>query len=138
MLTTKTLLLLIFVNIILIQMLFLVIHRISLNVSGTSIFLTLMNCFLPNILSLDLLQELHPACIVLIFCLSILKFILLPTRLLSLKLIFFMLSSADLTLGTLLVLVLFMIFSRDFGIQILMPCLTICTAVKMASSLLLT
>ena len=69
MLTTKTFLLKIFVNIILTRMSFLVIHGISLNVSGTSIFLTRINCLLPNILSLDLLQELHPACSVLIFCL---------------------------------------------------------------------
>lgn len=44
------------------------------------------------------LQELHPTCNVPTFCPSILKFILLPIRLLSLRLILFMLSSADLIL----------------------------------------
>ena len=69
--------------------------------------------------------NLRPACSVLTFCLSILKSIPLLTGLPSLRSIFFMLSSADLTLGTLLVLVLFMIFSGNSGTQILIVFLPI-------------
>ena len=106
-LTTRTLLLQIFVNINLIPIPFLAISGISLNVSGISIFLTLMKCLLPNILSLGLLQGLHPTCSVLTFCLLILKSIPLPTGFPSLRSILFMLSSVDLILTILQMLVLF-------------------------------
>ena len=74
--TTKTLLLLIFINIILTLMFLLVQPGISLNVFGTLIYLKLILFWLINIPNSDLLQELHPACSVPIFYQSILK--LLP------------------------------------------------------------
>ena len=103
---------------------------IPLNISGASSFLTLMNCLLPNIPSLDLLQELYPACSVLIFCLLILKSLSLLTELLSLKSILFMPSSVDLISVLLPVLILSMIFPEDFGIRILIIFLLISALLK--------
>ena len=110
MLTTRTLFLLIFVNIILIRILFPVIRETLLNASGISIFLSQIKYWQTNIPDLILPQEHLPVCSVLIFYLLILKSILLPIGLPSLRSILFMLSSVVLTLETLLVLVPFMIF----------------------------
>mgnify|MGYP004727447281 FL=1 len=130
MLTTRTLFLLIFVNIILIRILFPVIRETLLNASGISIFLSQIKYWQTNIPDLILPQEHLPVCSVLIFYLLILKSILLPIGLPSLRSILFMLSSVVLTLETLLVLVLFMIFSGNFGIQILITFLPISVFLK--------
>lgn len=58
----QNLLLIIFVNIILTRMLFLVLPGISLNVSGILIFPIQTNYFAANILFLPLNQELLPVC----------------------------------------------------------------------------
>ena len=130
MLTTRTLFLLIFVNIILIRILFPVIRETLLNASGISIFLSQIKYWQTNIPDLILPQEHLPVCSVLIFYLLILKSILLPIGLPSLRSILFMLSSVVLTLETLLVLVPFMIFSGNFGIQILITFLPISVFLK--------
>lgn len=66
--TTKTLLLKIFVNIILIQMRLPILHEILLNVFGHWICLTRMNLCVIDTLNSVLLPEHLPVCSVLTFC----------------------------------------------------------------------
>ena len=115
----KTFFLLIFVNIILYLILFLLLHGISLIVFGILIFPLRMNSCGTSTLSSALSQELLPVCSVPSCCLLISRFPHSQIGLHSSKSIPFMPYSVALSLGIPLASVLFMTSLTAYGILIL-------------------
>ena len=116
-LTTRTLLLKIFVNIILIQMLFLVLHGTLLIVFGISISPSLIRWWNQSIPNMLLSQEPLPVFSALIYCPLISKWHPLLNELLNWKSILCTPFSAVLMSVILPALAPFMISSQGFGIQ---------------------